>query len=236
VNACLALFSRRPGDVVRVHVTTERIPQVAPLLQWCAAHRKAYHVVTSEDLDQVTGSMHHEGICILSRARVTPTAESLLATLRAGTGPVALVGLEDVENPHNVGAILRVCAHFGVPAALALGRTPATLSTAVHRTSEGGAESVDLVPVADPLPVLAELRRAGFVTLAASHRSSRGLYQGGLPPRLLLLLGAESTGLSRRLLDAADASVAIPGSGVVESLNVACATTALLGEHWRLHR
>lgn len=230
-NACRALYEKRPHDIRRAYLTEENIPFFADALKLFARERIAYHVKTSEDLDQIAETVHHDGVLFLARQKPQMSVADVLRAAEA-PGPLSFVLLEDVKNPHNLGAILRVCAHFGVRAVLAAGQTPA-LSPAVMRTAEGGAEHVDVVPVGDGLKVLADLRARGLRVVATSSHTEGALGSTPLPERSVVLFGSEGEGLSRRLLDQADVKIAIPGSGALESLNVACASSVILWELWR---
>ena len=233
-NACRALFAARPSDIRRVYVTEETLPHFKDVLKYCAQQRIAYHVTGKDDLTQITDSVHHDGVCFIAREKPPIDGQDVLRWAQAlpRNVPGRVVLLEDVKNPHNVGAILRVCAHFGVPFCLAAGQTPA-LSQATMRTAEGGAEHCALAAVGAGHEVLDELRALGFAVVATSSHATLDLGKAPLPPRVVVLFGSEGEGLSRDLLARADATVAIPGSGALESLNVACASSVILWELWR---
>lgn len=233
-NACRALFSRRPDDIRRVYVTEETLPLFKDVLKACAERRVAYHVKTAADLDQIAETMHHDGVLFLARRQAEGDVAALLGwadRLQPGQRAV-LVLLEGVKNPHNLGAILRVCAHFGVPFCLRAGDT-AELSPAAMRTAEGGAEFTRLLDVDDGRDVLLALQARGFSLLATSSHASLSLGRSPMPERVVVLFGSEGEGLSRRLLGLADDTIAIPGSGALESLNVACASSVVLWELWQ---
>lgn len=234
VNACLALAARRPDDVRRVYVHPSRLPAFGPFLKRCAERRIAYHVVEDDELERITASVHHEGICFIARERPAIGLQSALQR-RDPTRPRCLLYLGGVGNPHNLGAIVRVCAHFDVDAVFA-GGLESHASPAMLRTAEGGAEFVDVVPVADGTGPLVVARRAGFRLVATAARAKRSLYSAPLPPRSIIMLGAEADGLAPALLNMADETVHIPGTGALDSLNVACAAAVVLGEFWRCHR
>jgi TrmH RNA methyltransferase len=231
-NACRALFEKRAPDIRRVYITEANIKAFADVLKWCAQNRIAYHVKTDDDLDQVAETVHHDGVCFIAREKQPVDVAAVLA--RAKNERV-IVLLEDVKNPHNLGAILRVCAHFGVRTLLAAGDTPA-LSPAAMRTAEGGAEHVDVVPIGKDVAAVDELRRAGFRVIATSSHTKAVLGDVALPEKALVLFGSEGEGLSRELMKSADVTVAIPGSGALESLNVACASSVILWELFRASR
>lgn len=233
-NACRALFRARPHDIRRVYVTEQTLPLFKDVLKMCAEQRIAYHVKTDADLDAVAETVHHDGVLFLARARAEGSVDDVVrfADKLGADERMALVLLENVKNPHNLGAILRVTAHFGVPFCLRAGATP-PLSPAVLRTAEGGAEHTDVVDVGDGAAILTALRSRGFRVLATSSHATLELGRATLPPKSVVLFGSEGEGLSPALAKLADDVVAIPGSGALESLNVACASSILLWELWK---
>ena len=229
-HACRAVATRRRDDVLKVFLSEERSREFGDLLKWCAQQHRPYRVVPEGDLEKLTESRHHEGICIVARTSDPPRLEDVLAA----PGPAVILALVDVGNPHNVGAILRSAAHFGARAVLVPGE-PARLSAAAARTAQGGAEWVPMLHEPILGPALAAARRAGFAVAATAVRGGRNPQRESLPGRMLLLIGAEDEGLPVEIAAQADAILSIPGTGHVDSLNVAAATAVLLGEFWRQH-
>jgi len=233
VRACAAVFARRPEAIVRVYLTAGRRREFAALLDWCARERRGFQVVADENLARLSGSLHHEGIAILARALPRGSLTDLLAGIGAGTIAGPLVYLDGVQNPHNLGSILRTAAHFGAGAVIGrAGELPA-LSAAAARVAEGAAEHVPVFDLADPPADLRRLGRAGFVTVATASTGGEPLFAARLDRRVIVVLGNEGEGVSRPLLAAAGRVVRIPGTGVVESLNVSVACGVVLGELWR---
>ncbi len=225
---------QRPDDIRRVYVSEEVLPRFKDVLRFCAERKLAYHVKTHEDLDQIADTVHHDGVLFLARKPREPVRADVLTWIDDlhDDDRAVLVLLEDVKNPHNLGAILRVCAHFGVPWVLRAGQTPAS-SPAVLRTAEGGAEHTGLVDVDDGADFIATLKERGFSVLATSSHATVALGKDRLPARAVVMFGSEGEGLSEQLQALADDVIAIPGSGALESLNVACAASVVLWELWR---
>lgn len=231
VRAVLAAFAARPKDVGRLWLTRSNQKELKPIVDYCARHQLRFHVTDEEEISKVSAVQRHEGVCLEIARPPKPTLDDALAAMK--TAPSALwVALEDVGDPHNVGAIVRSCGHFGVDALLGLGRT-ARRNPALVRTSEGAAERVPLVSLERPMDALRKVRRAGFTVVATSPHATRSIFDLKLPRRTMFALGAERTGLSDAVVGASDELVSIPGSGDIESLNVACAATVLLAEAWR---
>lgn len=231
--ACRALWQARPDDVIRIYLEESLLKSFGDLLRWAAGQRKAYHIVTSEELEKITESVHHQGICLLARDRPQSGFPALFATLKADRTPQLLAYLDGVENPHNLGAIVRSCAHFGIHHILGeAGKLP-RLSPSACRVAEGGAEFVDMVSLDRPLEQLQQLRQLGFTLLATAMQRGNDLYRYPFPERAVLIFGAEEHGVSQAMFKAADATLHIPGSGHVESLNVSVAFALIAGENYR---
>jgi TrmH RNA methyltransferase len=233
LNACRAAFAARPQDLRKVYLSEARIGALRDVLAWCVKHRLGYRVVEDADLQKLAASSHHEGVIFEMRERVQPTLTQALAALP--DGPQVLLWLDGVGNPHNFGALLRSAAHFGVTAVLLPPESPLTLSGAGCRVAEGGAEAVAVVRTPSLVQALQELREAGFVLAATLPAGGESIYAAALPPRVVLVFGAEGGGMQPALIDACRLRLSIPGTGRVESLNIANAVGVMLGECWRRH-
>lgn len=230
VRECEAIFARRPQEIVRVYVAEPQRKRWGSLLAWCAKERKGYQLVGADNLQRLTGSLHHEGIAILAKAIRRWTLAELLAAIEKGrcTGP--LVYLDGVQNPHNLGSILRTAAHFGAAAILGRSGELPPLSPAAVRVAEGAAEIVAACDVADPPADLARLKKAGYSIVAASSGRGESVYAAKLSKKSVIVLGSEGHGISKGIDAVADRRVKIPGTGAVESLNVSVACGILLSE------
>lgn len=227
LNAVRAVFERRPQAIRKLYLAEARIPALKPLLAWCVRQRVGYRVVDTQDLDRLAGSTHHEGV-VADLLRSAPLP--LQAWLEAlPDGPALAIWLDGVGNPHNFGAILRSAAHFGA-AVLLPPQSALAVSGAAARVAEGGAEAVPLVRLDEVAVALARLRRAGFSLAATVVREGADLFATPLPARLVYVMGAEGEGMDPALAAACDLRLSIPGTGAVESLNVAAATAVFLAQ------
>lgn len=234
LNACLAMFAHRPGDLRKVWLHESRLGVLKPVLAHCVKQRVGYNVVGDEDLRKLAGSQHHEGVVFAAMPAPERPLSTWLRDLPAG--PALALWLDGVGNPHNLGAILRSAAHFGAAGLLLPKDSPLALSGAAARVAEGGAEAVPLVRLGRADNSLAQLRSAGFTPAATVVRGGEPLFDAALPARLVLVMGAEQSGVEQALAEQAGLRLGIPGTGAVESLNVASATSVFLAEWWRQQR
>lgn len=232
LNACLAVFARRPADVRKVYLTESRLGVLKGVLAWCVQNRLGYRVVGNDDLDKLTQSQHHEGVCFEVRRKPFLSLPALLRNLPRQK-PALLVWLDGVGNPHNFGAVLRSAANFGAHGLLLARDSALSVSGAAMRVAEGGAEVVPIAHIAPGEDVLGSLRNAEMSVVATVPREGESLYRAKLPKRAVFVLGAEGGGLNQGLIDRADFQVTIPGTGAVESLNVAASAAVLFGEYYR---
>lgn len=225
-NAVQAVFAQRPEAIRKVYLSEPRIAQLQALLAWCVKERIGYRVVDEADLGKLAASSHHEGVVADVLKTRALSLEQWLQDLPPG--PIVALWLDGVGNPHNFGAILRSAAHFGVAGILQPPSSDLALSGAAARVAEGGAEQVPLVRMAAVEESLQALHDAGF-QLAATLASGGGdLFATTLPQRLVYVMGAEAQGMDAGLARQCDLRLSIPGSGAVESLNVAAATAVFL--------
>jgi len=231
-NACQALFNSRPESIVRAWFVQSVTPRFKEALRWMAANRKAYHVVDEAELEKASGTEHHGGVCFLIKKRNGMSVEKWVS--QAGEEDCVLA-LEDVGNPHNLGAIMRSCAHFGVKGVV-LQDAAVIESGAAIRTAEGGAEHVQPITGDSFIDALEDFRKAGYALVTTSSHKGTSLFKAELPKKMVLVLGQERDGLSDAALSRADLSVSIDGTGNVESLNVSVATGVLLAQWWRQNK
>lgn len=233
LNAVRAVHARRPQAIRKVYLAEARIPQLQPLLKWCVANKVGYRVVADGDLQKLAASSHHEGV-VADVVREEPQA--LTAWLRdLPAGAHCALWLDGIGNPHNLGAILRSAAHFGIKAILLPKHSTLGLSGAAARVAEGGAERVSFVRLGRDDNAIAQLHGAGFALAATLVRGGSDVFAAPLPERLVYVLGEERGGMSQALIDACDLTLSIPGSGAVDSLNVATAAAVLMSAWRRVH-
>jgi TrmH RNA methyltransferase len=226
--AVAALFSRAPARVERLFFDARMQPAAAAFCAELARAHKPYRLVEADELERVAGSAMHGGIVAVARPRPMPVIDGSQAEDWAATGQVLLL-LDGIGNPHNLGAIVRTAAFFGVPR-IVLSDHPgqAEPSSASYRVAEGGMEFVEFYRARRFAHMLQRLRRGYRVVAAAAGHGTPLVAQRRSERPFALVLGNEERGLPRATLEACEEIVTIPGSGQVQSLNVAASAAILL--------
>jgi TrmH RNA methyltransferase len=223
-NAVAALFARRPDAAKRLFYAAAAKELAGPFCAAMARMRRPYRMLDEAELAKAAGSVHHGGIVAVAERRH-------VAWFDAADPPRLrlLLVLDRVGNPHNLGAIARSAAFFGVGAML-LHDVPgaATPSDAAYRTAEGGLEHLALFRTRDLRRALSALDP--FYRTVASSLAPDALALADLPRDrpVALVLGNEEGGVSPAATAACRRRVRIVGTGAVQSLNVAQAAAVLM--------
>jgi RNA methyltransferase, TrmH family len=221
-----ALFERDPSRVERLFFEPRLRSALGKFCATLARARKPYREVDAAELARVAGTLLHGGVAAIAWPQPLAIFDPALASGWARDGKPLLV-LDGIGNPHNLGAIARTAAFFGIERIVLADRPEQALpSDASYRVAEGGLEHLTLHQASLPAAVR-ELRQAYRIVGTALGRSApwaRG--SGEKPPALIL--GNEEKGLDPTTLPLCDEVVTIPGSGRVQSLNVAAAAAILI--------
>ena len=236
-EAVRALAERHPERIQRLFFTQDRARFFGPVCKTLAAARKLYRVVESpSELEKLSQSVHHQGVVAMIAEPEIPALSA--ETIRAwGKSGERVLALDRVGNANNLGAIVRSAAFFGFRK-IVIGEDDeqAEVTTSSYRVAQGGMEFVEIYK-APSAGWLVE-RASGLMTrIGADHRARNRLADlrelaesGGKTEGLLVVMGNEETGLSPEVKGLCDHLVRIPGTGDVESLNVAQAATLFLYE------
>jgi len=229
--AVRARFQTNPGSILRLYFDEPTSKRIGLMCRALAAARKVYRCVEPDELAKVAGSLHHGGIVAVVAAPELRAATAVEAAAWARRRESVVV-LDRIGNAHNLGAIARTAAFFGVThLAIAADPSAAQPGEAAYRVAEGGLEFLQSWSVPDVAGFLGALASAGFDVVGAATRGGAaglGKRRPGAP--WALVLGNEENGLSPASAAACTRLLTIGGGGRVESLNVSAAAAVLMHE------
>ena len=142
----------------------------------------------------------------------------------------------DVQDPGNVGAIVRVAEAGGATAVIAAGRSADPYGWKALRGSMGSALRLPIISGVDTAAALADARRHGYRIIATTPRGGGSLFDADLSGRTAVIIGGEGAGLGKTIVEAADLRVTIPMESPVESLNAAVTAALIVYEARRQRR
>lgn len=226
--AVTALFDQDPKRVKRLFIDERSTEDARDFTEFMSSEKKPWRAVPAEELARIAGTPMHGGIVATAHERDVLPFVAAEAAGWAADGKTLLL-LDGIGNPHNLGAIARTAAFFGIPR-IVISSHPgqAGLSDATYRIAEGGVEFIDFFRAEDFPAALKALSETYHViaTALGDYPSLHELKKPAGKP-LAIVMGNEEDGATAETLKACGEIVTIPGSGHVQSLNVA-ATTAIL--------
>ena len=228
-HAVTARIRHRPDSVIRILVDRNRHdPRLKRLLLAARERGLEVETITGEQLDKTAGTRGHQGVVALVNPQLrAQTLDDVLE--RIDESPLLLV-LDGVQDPHNLGACLRVADALGAHAVLAPKDRAVGITATVEKVASGAAQTIPYIVVTNLSRTLKDMNTHGIWTIGAAQEATLPLAACDLKRPVALVLGAEGEGLRRLTRRTCDELISIPMLGTVESLNVSVAAGICLYE------
>jgi 23S rRNA (guanosine2251-2'-O)-methyltransferase len=230
----------RSGQLDHVSVAREREarrdPRLEKLLQLCREAGVRIDAEPREQLTRYARTDQHQGVVAFVRERSFLTLEDLLAAAPANGQHRFFLALDGVEDPHNLGALLRSADGAGVDGVLVPERRSAPLTGTVAKSSAGASEHVRIARVTNLTRALEAMKKAGVWIVGLDERGDPVYTDFDFKGDCCLVLGSEGTGLHDLVKRTCDFLLRIPMAGSVSSLNVSVAGAVVMFEAVRQRR
>jgi 23S rRNA (guanosine2251-2'-O)-methyltransferase len=229
-HAIIAKLRHQPDAIVEIFIDEARHDaRVRDLMRHAELHKVKVFPVDAKRLEGMSGGgSRHQGVVakIAGGARHV-TLDDVLDTLDE---PAFLLVLDGVQDPHNLGACLRVADAAGAHAVIAPKDRAVGLTQTAIKVASGAAESVPYITVTNLARTLRELKEREIEVIGTDAEAPQGLYSAEWPQATAWVLGAEGDGMRRLTRETCDQLVTIPMLGSVQSLNVSVAAGVCLFE------
>jgi len=229
-----AIRAGRP--IERVHVQSHEKGgggRLRDLLELCRRERIPVRQEPREALERLAPGAVHQGVVAIAAAQRYAELGEVLAGL---SGPGLLVALDGIEDPHNLGAIIRTAHAAGAHAVIIPERRAAGLGPAAAKAAAGALEHLPVVRVTNVNRALDQLKEKGFWVTGLDERAGRSFQEIDFAGPTVLVLGAEGHGLHEQVRKRCDFLASIPVAGRIASLNVSVAAGIVLFEVLRQRR
>ena len=233
IHAVRVMLERHAERVLTVRLAAQRDdPRARAIEELARREQRPVERVDIHALRQQLGDVAHQGVA----AEISPlppwSEDELLVALQAVRAPL-LLALDGVQDPHNLGACLRTADACGALAVIVPRDRAAQLTPTVRKVAAGAAETTPVVAVTNLVRTLKLLKEAGLWIVGADAEAEKPARDVDLRGPIVLVLGAEGSGLRHLTRQNCDFLVSLPQRGAVESLNVSVAAAMLLYEALR---
>jgi len=189
--------------------------------------------VSKKNIDNMA-TTGHQGVALQVGRYPTVAVEEILTRAKKQNEPPFIVALDHIEDPHNLGAILRTAEIVGAHGVLIPRQRAAGISPAVVNASAGAAEHMWVAEIPNLVQVLKKLKQMDiWVAGVEDAATAQPYHQANLSGALALVIGSEGQGMGRLVKETCDFLVKIPMRGQIESLNASVAGALVLYEVWR---
>ncbi|MBQ6112685.1 MAG: 23S rRNA (guanosine(2251)-2'-O)-methyltransferase RlmB [Synergistaceae bacterium] len=229
------LLTKSPSRCAKLIIANNvRPPFLDELLDLARAAGVTWQIAAPEALDKISGGEKHQGvICRLTQSK-TLELDSFLKSIDSKAPALAVI-LDHIEDPHNLGAVIRSAEAGGASCVVYAKRRSAIPNDTVIKTSAGASLRLPLIAVANITRTIERFKAADFWTVGLDGKAEESLWSEKLPERCALVVGAEGEGLSRLVCESCDILRRIPiKSEGVSSLNASVASALGIFE-WSRH-
>jgi 23S rRNA (guanosine2251-2'-O)-methyltransferase len=204
--------------------------QFAEIVQLARSRQVPVHIEPQQAFDRLVPGGKHQGVIAFVAAKAYSSSEDILQRAKERSEPPFLVLLDGVEDPHNLGAVLRTAEAAGAHGVFIPERRAVGLTSVVAKVSAGALDHILVSRVGNLVHLIDDLKKAGVWVYAVEPSAQKLVTQIDLSGPVALVFGGEGQGVRPGVLQQCDDRVSIPMKGKVESLNVSAAVAVTLFE------
>lgn len=228
IHAVEAAIRNQPENVLQVFVQQGRNDnRVKTILNLAKNSGVSLQAISNDKLKEKCPKARHQGVVAEVRRSQSSTV-SLEDILEKQS--VLLLILDEVQDPHNIGACLRTADAIGVDAVIVSKNRSPALSPVMRNVASGAAETVPYIMVSNLARALEKIKESNVWVMGTSGDADQTIYDTSVNQRIVLVMGSEGKGMRRLTREACDELISIPMQGSVESLNISVATAVCLYE------
>ncbi|WP_392563614.1 tRNA/rRNA methyltransferase [Orbus wheelerorum] len=229
-NSCKAVFDNRPDMIVKAFLLQEKTYEFKALIAYLVEHRLGYDVITDEQMTKIAQTPHHGGICLIVKKRQPQLTLDYLSK-SAQLEQDCVLAIDDINNPHNLGGIVRTAAFFGVNGLL-LRQLDLLENGAALRVSEGGAETITPIKADDLSVSIDQFKQQGYQIVAllpckVNSIKAETFAKAKLNAKVVFIVFQQ---INTHLANLADKIIYLPGSESMSALNISVLTGIMLAK------
>ena len=228
-NAVIEALKSGRGIECVYMLTGERTGSLVEIEHRCREAKIPVKEASRKKLDELSFGEHHQGVVALAQAYAYAEVEDILAKAREKNEPPFIVLLENIQDPHNLGAVIRTAEACGVHGIIISRHNAVGLTAAVVKTAAGACEYVPVAKVGNMVQTIEKLQKEGL-WVAAADMDGEEARKADLTGPIALLIGSEHKGVGRLVKEKCDRVVKIPMRGNINSLNASVAAGILMYE------
>jgi 23S rRNA (guanosine2251-2'-O)-methyltransferase len=225
---------RNSSSIIEKLFLTKQAEDESKVMSLIQSNNLTYDVVTYQEIESMVGrGVVHQGVCaLLDESTLYTSLEEVIAKSKTKEGNSLFVLLDKLQDPHNVGAIIRSAVAFGADAILLPENEQVLINGTVIKTSSGMTFALPIVKIGNVNTTLTKLKDNGFWTYGLTGDGDTKLHEAKFDTNTVIVVGGEGEGIKTKTLELCDFKLSIETNSLCESLNASNASAVVLYE-WR---
>jgi 23S rRNA (guanosine2251-2'-O)-methyltransferase len=209
---------------------SKRLAQIESMAKAGGVLKKS---IGSGDFKALTGTIDHQGAVAVVSPYPQVTVQDILQTVQGGDGKHFLLMLDNIQDPQNLGAIIRTALCVGIDGVIVPKDRSASPTPAVSKASAGALEHMRLVRVTNLVQTIKHCKNSGLWVMGLQKDAAQSIYTADLSGSIAFVVGGEQKGIRRLVKENCDFLVSIPQQGALDSLNASVAAAVAMYEAFR---
>lgn len=225
LHSSLAAIQQRPFHIHEIFLLESRQDKrVQEIKELAIENDITYRSIGKDQLDKLCDNGNHQGVMVAYKEQQANSEAVLLEYCASSTEPLLLLVLDQIVDPHNLGACLRTAEAAGANAVISSTRNSAPLTPTVRKVACGAAERIPLIFAKNLARFIEELKQLGVWVYGTRPDATKLIYKADFTRSVALVVGAEGAGMRRLVSEKCDELLKLPMSGEMASLNASVAT------------
>jgi|TARA_B100000767_G_scaffold273568_1_gene304079 23S rRNA (guanosine2251-2'-O)-methyltransferase len=228
IHAVRILLKVRPFDIYEIYLSDKKSKKFSQIINEAKKNNITIQNISNEKIYNFTNVKSHQGVLAVAKKKEDISEKDLVNFLNNKPKNQIVLILDEVSDPRNFGACLRICDAYKISAVIIKDHDSVNVNETVRKVAAGGAETIPIIKVKNISRTLDTLKKNNYWIYGATDKAQNDVNDISFKTPIALIIGGESSGLRKKTLENCDFTLKIDMGGVVESLNMAVATGIII--------
>tara|TARA_B100001769_G_scaffold209775_1_gene169219 strand:+ start:467 stop:1213 length:747 start_codon:yes stop_codon:yes gene_type:complete len=224
IHAVRILLKIRPFDVYEIYSSDKKSKKFSKIFHEAKKNNLVVQTISNEKIHEISNVKSHQGILAIAKKKTEVLEKNIIDFLEKQQKNKILLIIDEVSDPRNFGACLRICDAYNISAVIIKDHDSVNLNKTVKKVAAGAAETIPVIKVKNISRIIEILKKNNYWIYGATDKAQIDVNEMIFKTPIALVIGGESEGLRKKTLDSCDHTLKINMNGIVESLNMAVAT------------
>ena len=228
IHAVRILLKIRPFDIYEIYLSDKNSKKFNEIVDEAKKNNIVVQKISNDKIYEISNVKSHQGVLAIVKKKEDIPEKDLMSFLKNKSKNKIVLILDEVSDPRNFGACLRICDAYNISAIIIKDHDSVSMNETVKKVAAGAAETTPVIKVKNISRALNSLKKNNYWIYGATDKAQNDINEMNFKTPIALIIGGESSGLRKKTLENCDFTLKINMNGVVESLNMAVATGIII--------